>query len=275
MKGKVMNAVTRILLVAGTLPALVGVLIVAEGCVNVPGGLILDNGIVDGDGSDGLVLDSDGDGFSDDEEINFIPGTDPFDPTDNPNNVRDTDGDGCSDYDELNFDGFCDNDPNTPPPDLDGDGTPDDSDNCPFTSNADQADTDGDGASPTIVSVTSVEPFLDTDPIELRLDDGTYHNTTIPSRDVDLDTITLVDAVPAGRIANKSTFARRKLGPDVRMVLYGAAPAPSVDTWGYRGAIADTHEGLHAKLKVRVEVTVDDGADRRHIFTWTAVVVAG
>ncbi|UCC32371.1 MAG: hypothetical protein JSU86_08830 [Phycisphaerales bacterium] len=42
------------------------------------------------------------------------PGTDPFYPTDNPANVRDTDGDGCSDFDELNFDGFCDNDPNTP-----------------------------------------------------------------------------------------------------------------------------------------------------------------
>lgn len=106
---------------------------------------ILDSGIVDGDGPDGRVLDSDGDGFSDDDEINFTPGTDPFDATDNPNNVRDTDGDGCSDYDELTFDGFCDNDPNTPPPDLDGDGSPDDSDNCPFTSNVDQADSDGDG----------------------------------------------------------------------------------------------------------------------------------
>jgi len=71
----------------------------------------------DGDGTnDSGVLDSDGDGFSDDEEINFIPGTDPFDATDNPNNVRDTDGDGCSDYDELNFDGFCNNDPNLSAP---------------------------------------------------------------------------------------------------------------------------------------------------------------
>ncbi len=69
---------------------------------------------VDDDGCAPGQLDSDGDGFSDDEEINGIPGTDPFDPTDNPNNVRDTDGDGCSDFDELNFKGSCDNDPNTP-----------------------------------------------------------------------------------------------------------------------------------------------------------------
>ncbi len=70
-------------------------------------------------GGNGGFVDSDSDGFSDDEEINGIPGTDPFDPTDNPNNVRDTDGDGCSDFDELNFAGFCNNDPNVP----DGDGT--------------------------------------------------------------------------------------------------------------------------------------------------------
>lgn len=64
--------------------------------------------------SDGNTsVDSDGDGFSDDLEISSTPGTDPFDATDNPNNVRDTDGDGCSDFDELNFSGFCDSDPNT------------------------------------------------------------------------------------------------------------------------------------------------------------------
>ena len=154
---------------------------------------------------DATIVDSDGDGFSDDDETNFIPGTDPFDPTDNPDNVRDSDGDGCSDYDELTLDGFCDNDPNTPviddtlacspicistdycdsdcdgwfdlvelgggtdpcdpldppfapdPPsgiceilldpvgDDDGDGVPNDVDNCVLLANADQADADGDG----------------------------------------------------------------------------------------------------------------------------------
>lgn len=59
-------------------------------------------------------VDSDGDGFSDYQEINGVPGTDPNDPTDNPDHVRDTDGDGCSDYDETHFAGFCDNNPNTP-----------------------------------------------------------------------------------------------------------------------------------------------------------------
>ncbi len=90
-----------------TIPLLV---VMLPGCGNTPTDL---GG--PGDGTLGsTVVDSDGDGFSDDVENNSNPGTDPFDATDNPNNVRDTDGDGCSDYDELTLDGSCDNDPNTP-----------------------------------------------------------------------------------------------------------------------------------------------------------------
>ena len=92
--------------------------IVATGCGNTPTDLTGPGGGTLG----GTVLDSDGDGFSDDVENNSNPGTDPFDPSDNPNNVRDTDGDGCSDYDELTLVGFCDNDPNTQTTVLDSDG---------------------------------------------------------------------------------------------------------------------------------------------------------
>jgi len=66
------------------------------------------------DGCSSGQIDSDGDGFSDRHEVNVVPGTDPFDPTDNPDNVRDSDDDGCSDYDETHFEGYCDNDPRTP-----------------------------------------------------------------------------------------------------------------------------------------------------------------
>ncbi len=88
---------------------------VVDSDVDTDDGGINDIPDTDEDGTeDSVVLDSDGDGFSDDLENGSNPGTDPFDPTDNPNNVRDTDGDGCSDYDELTLDGSCDNDPNTP-----------------------------------------------------------------------------------------------------------------------------------------------------------------
>ncbi len=58
-------------------------------------------------------VDSDGDGFSDRDEHNGTPGTDPEDPADHPGQVRDSDGDGCSDYDETHFNNQCDNDPRT------------------------------------------------------------------------------------------------------------------------------------------------------------------
>jgi len=83
----------------------------AGGCgaaVSIPDPNVGANGTLDA-----TIDDSDADGFSDDQEINSTPGTDPTDPTDNPINVRDSDGDGCSDFDELNFPNFCDNDPNT------------------------------------------------------------------------------------------------------------------------------------------------------------------
>jgi len=67
-----------------------------------------------------LVVDTDGDGLMDDEEIAL--GTDPANP--------DSDGDGAGDA--------CD-------PDDDNDGVSDGADNCPLVGNADQLDTDSDG----------------------------------------------------------------------------------------------------------------------------------
>ncbi len=67
-----------------------------------------------GGGGTGTLIDSDGDGFSDVVERNGIPGSDPTDPQDTPVNPIDTDGDGCSNFDELNFINFCDNNPSSP-----------------------------------------------------------------------------------------------------------------------------------------------------------------
>ncbi|KKL66056.1 hypothetical protein LCGC14_2148800 [marine sediment metagenome] len=136
-------------------------------------------------------------------------------------------------------------------------------------------ETDGDGATPTLVSVSSAEPYVDGEPIELQLDDGSLHETTIVSRDTNTDIITLTAAVPAGRKAAAGTFAKRKLGPDISMVLYGGTPAAEQDTWGYRGPVTDVHEGLHLGAKVHCEVEIDDGADRKRVVAFEAIVVEG
>ncbi len=137
------------------------------------------------------------------------------------------------------------------------------------------ADTDGDGVTPTLVTVNGAENWIAGEVIELTLDDGAYHNTTVVSIDADTNVITLTAAVAAGKIVKTGTFAKRKLGGDIAMTLYGVTPAPNVDTWGYSGPIADTHEGLYRGKKVRCEVDIDDGAGRRRIRVFEAVVVDG
>ena len=81
-----------VLAVAGLLPA-IG-LTMGQGCITVD-------------------VDSDRDGFTDQEEIDNNPPTDPYDSLDTPFHVVDSDGDGCSDYGEIKFD-HCDGDPSTP-----------------------------------------------------------------------------------------------------------------------------------------------------------------
>jgi hypothetical protein len=77
------------------------------------------------------LLDSDGDGITDFDEVN-VYGT-------NPNDI-DSDGDTITDFDEIIVLGT---DPNAI--DTDRDGTFDVADNCPRTYNPDQADTGGVG----------------------------------------------------------------------------------------------------------------------------------
>lgn len=142
-----------------------------------------DDGLGDGEesnstGTNPADADSDGDGLNDGLELgasNGVPGgvsdgssaivylgtasswqpdTDPGSTT-NPLNA-DTDGGGVDDgTEDQNGDGAVNSDetdPNNPgddvappPPDTDGDGFPDDEDNCPSVPNASQEDTDGDG----------------------------------------------------------------------------------------------------------------------------------
>ncbi|MBI2985836.1 MAG: DUF642 domain-containing protein [Deltaproteobacteria bacterium] len=109
------------------------------------------------------VPDSDGDGLTDVEEGTL--GTDPNNP--------DTDGDGVNDGDEV----AAGTDPTTPNViDSDGDGVPDDQDNCPAVPNPGQADTDGDGIGdacdpnePPVVSCT---------PATVATDPGVCTSTT-------------------------------------------------------------------------------------------------
>ncbi|MFK7928342.1 MAG: amidohydrolase family protein [Myxococcota bacterium] len=77
--------------------------------------------------------DADGDGVNDDVDV--CPNV--FDP------IRPIDGGAQLDLDEDGMGDACDDDPL--PADLDGDGEPNDTDNCVYEANGDQADADSDG----------------------------------------------------------------------------------------------------------------------------------
>ncbi len=85
--------------------------------------------------------DTDGDGYTDEEEVSA--GSNPDDASSTPD---DRDGDGVSNDDEVAA-GSNPDDAQSTPDDVDGDGVSnaDNSDNCPSDANPDQADGDGDG----------------------------------------------------------------------------------------------------------------------------------
>ncbi len=86
------------------------------------------------DGSSPTPMDTDGDGMPDYWENQWS-----FDPNDPGDAAQDADGDGISNLDEYL------NGTNPRDADSDDDGVDDGADNCPFASNADQADLDEDG----------------------------------------------------------------------------------------------------------------------------------
>lgn len=137
-------------------------------------------------------------------------------------------------------------------------------------------ETDGDGATPALVILKSTEVFIVGEVFQLLLNDGTLHNTTIDSKDDELDQITMALAVPVGKKAPAGSEAKRQLGSDIAMAtLYGGTPTANEDTWGYSGPVEDTHEGLFLGRVVHIEATADDGPGKRGVFSWTATVIRG
>lgn len=117
--------------------------------------------------------DTDGDGYPDDEDnCPMTPNKD----------QKDSDKDGKGDVCDDTPDGGDDNGDDGMGPDGDGDGVPDDKDNCKFTANHDQTDTDGDGMG------DACDPDNDNDGV----DDGSDNCPTVKNpdqKDTDNDNI--------------------------------------------------------------------------------------
>jgi hypothetical protein len=103
-----------------------------------------------------------------------------------------------------------------------------------------------------ILSVTNPGKFLVNDAVEVTLDSGVLHSSTVDSIQVTDGTITINTALPSQ--ASAGNRVRVKLGATITMTEYGTPKLETRD-WGFRGTILSTHAGLELDLEVDVEIS--------------------
>jgi len=86
-----------------------------------------------------------------------------------------------------------------------------------------------------------------------------------------------LDSAFTGAVSSNARI-RRKLGSDVSMTTsFGSFPTTDVvagdSSWGFRGVIPDTQSDLVPGQDVRIEVTYDDGANKRLLTSMLAKVL--
>ena len=174
-------------------------------------------------------------------------------PNGSPNN---TTNNGTNNNDTTNVDpnAQTNNDPNNnntnnmPPPDRDGDGVPDDQDNCPDVRNSDQADQDGDGIG------DACDDDRDGDTIP-NATDNCPDTPNMDQSDVDQDGI--------GDACDPDT-TRRTGRPFDDQCVYSAPVgqfAPVIE-WEFAIAAGDDYEGLNQVMMTpAVANLTDDNAD--------------
>lgn len=120
-----------------------------------------------------------------------------------------------------------------------------------FDPNRDEALSADEATGQTELSVTGAGVFEDGDTVEVSLDDGSTHATTVSSTDPSAGTITVADALPSA--ASEDARVRVRLGGEVAMTEYGTAKIGSRD-YGFVGTLPDTHPGLTIGREIDVEI---------------------
>lgn len=105
----------------------------------------------------------------------------------------------------------------------------------------------------TVLSVTNAGAFAgaETGTVEVDLDDGTVHASTLNSVDTDAGEITLAAGLPSG--ASAGARVRVRLGAPVTMAEFGT-PARVSASWGFQGLLPDDHPGLSLDRPVDIEI---------------------
>lgn len=105
----------------------------------------------------------------------------------------------------------------------------------------DEALTAAEATGQTELSVTNAGVFVVADAVELELDDGSFHASTVSSIDPAAGTVTIADVLPSGAAAGNRF--RRIFGAAVSMTEFGT-PALETRDWGFQATLPDDHPAI-------------------------------
>jgi hypothetical protein len=98
--------------------------------------------------------------------------------------------------------------------------------------------------------------------MEIKRDDGTYIERTVSAILPDAGYLTLDDDLDGD--SSPGNIVKRKIGADVTMVAFGtfptSDPTPGDPEWGFRGTIDHDHAELQPGMRIRAEITYEDGS---------------
>lgn len=119
-------------------------------------------------------------------------------------------------------------------------------------------------ATATSLNVSGAGLFVIGDSVELTLDDGALHASTVNAVDAAAGTVGIADQVPAPGATAGNRF-RVVFGSSVTMTEYGTAALGSRD-YGFRGTLADDHPvqilGQEFDVEIRFVGNPAGGLDR-------------
>lgn len=109
----------------------------------------------------------------------------------------------------------------------------------------------------TVLSVTNAGEFDVDDSVEVTLDNGTLHTSTVSAVDSSAGTITI--AVGITDTAAAGNRVRVIVGTEITMTEYGTPDLNTID-WGFRGTFADDHPAHldpQSKTGFDIDIVID------------------
>lgn len=104
----------------------------------------------------------------------------------------------------------------------------------------------------TVLSVTDAGVFAVGETVEVDLDAGGFHASSVSAVDPIAGTITIAAGLPSAAGAGRRV--RVRLGSSVSMVEYGTAKLGRTD-WGFVGTLASDFPGLYIDREIDIEIS--------------------